>query len=297
MIRQLTGPQHNQVGLGERILTELAAKLSVGGPCTVIWMNRFFSDRVNNKPGKAREWRHINNPTPWLAKAWELHIKRSDSIIEQSIYEKKGHVAVGVATLAELFQDAGWKAKWQSSAIRLLAVAARIRDIAYVWIRLSEEDMWIFCLRRKRYEGYFTNQECAFLQVFGEELLRLRRYWYLAEVKMLTARQQQIFSMHQQGMTVNEICEIIGRHRRTVENCLRQVEEKIDDFPSWKNIPDSLWFTTEDLQDISEQGMRVLRLYSQGMTIEEVAMELNISKDAVKAHNRRIFRKLKVKNR
>lgn len=70
----------------------------------------------------------------------------------------------------------------------------------------------------------------------------------------------------------------------------------------WKEGADILWRFSPDKQAwqkfprplLSEREMEVLRLYAQGLTINEIAARLSVSPDTVKYYRRRIFEALDV---
>src|ERR1044072_958993 len=288
----------NQYFFREKLLTDLAEMFSVKGPCTVLWTNRFFSEIRSRKKGRCKDFIHINIDwsTQWLLPIWKLYIKKSDSVIEQAMYEKGGKSPVGVVTFSELYQDAGWRKRWMGSLTRSLAVAAKVNDMAYLWLRLADDDLWVFCLRRKRYEPHFTPADCAALRNFGEELLRLRKYWYLTELNKLTQQQQKIFSMYCGGMKEKLIAEALGIRPRTVENCIESVKNKIDAVQARALRDDSLLFTSEELRMLTKKEKLVLRLHSQGKDTRQIAQELSISVNTVNVHKQHIIKKFEVKN-
>src|ERR1044072_217013 len=62
---------------------------AIKGYCTLLWMNRFFSNRGRKgTKGRVYNYFHVNNPPAWLELLWDRHIRKASSIIEEAIYEK-----------------------------------------------------------------------------------------------------------------------------------------------------------------------------------------------------------------
>jgi DNA-binding CsgD family transcriptional regulator len=286
----LTKVLDNPYLLRRQALEGMVNLLSIRGYCTVLWMNRFFSklDRKGNK-GRVYHHYHANNPPAWLERLWELHIRQSSSIIEDAIYERYSDVEVGFATRAELVDPDSFR----QNIVGALARRAHIGDMGYLWVQAAKNDMWVFCLRKKRHEPDFTVGERVLVRVIGGRLLEMRRNWHLRSHAPLTEREMEVFDLRCRGLTVGGIAEALNLSYETVKHHIKKIRNKLkDEMGRIFGRVDSTILMNQ-LNVLTPHQRKMLKLLSEERSQAEVARELKTTVPAVKSQLRVIYARLK----
>jgi hypothetical protein len=153
--------------LGRRLLDIALALVPAQGPCSALPLHRF----VTEGGGYAGIPHHRNPPSAELVAAWHDHTRRVASSIEQRLFARKKKTAVGTARLSDLFDPN----EWPGSPLASLAKQADLGDMAYLWIRCSDKELWIVCLRRRSSEPAFTDRDFAVLEELGAWFSGIRK--------------------------------------------------------------------------------------------------------------------------
>ena len=199
-------------------LEKIVKILSIKGYSTILWMNRFYSKvKRNGQRGKVYgEPIHINNPPNWLKKLYKTYIEKSDSIIEQEVYRRFPNEDLGFVVLHELLD----KDLVMRDRLGWLARRAGIGEMSYLWLNITENDMWVFCLRKFIDEPKFTERDALIAKAIGEKILDIRRKWWLQEtIKPLSERELEVFDLYCcQGLTKVEVAEMLRISDETVKS-------------------------------------------------------------------------------
>jgi len=298
LLRELDGMQGNQYRLRLRALKGIVELLPIKGYCTVLWMNRFFSEvDKNGNHGKVFDYIHVNHPPFWLKKLWQSHIQTSSSIIEQAIYKKyvdsaNGNKEVGFATRTELVD----KKPFLIDLVGMLAVSARIREMGYLWLRIAPNDFWVFCLRKFRSEPGFTPDDRLKLQIIGNHIWQMRRRWHTQFASPLAERQLEVYDRRYRGETIPTIASEMRISESTVKEHLARGNNKLNAEAGGVLTKIDTLFLPQELQLLSPFQIKIIRLLTQEKSQRMVAEELGISEDNLKGQLQSIYKKLDAHN-
>ncbi len=204
--------------LREELLNGLLQLVPAGGPCTLLQLNRFFSEG-----GKRIGEHHIRKPPRYKLLLWLPHIRAGQSEIERRIYENRQSDFFGVSRLGEVFS----KDEWQACPLFKVAEKCNVGDIAYVWVRCSTNDLWIACLRRTKQESHFTAEEKLLLSGFASEFYEFRQFWYGEDYQQLSKREQEVVHHTAAGLTADNVGRLLNISKRTVEAQLTSARRKL----------------------------------------------------------------------
>jgi hypothetical protein len=202
-----------------QLLGGLLGFLPVSGPCTLIRLDQFFSEggRQIAPP------HHVNPPDAEILAIWDAHIASTASVIEQRLFARKGRMAVGYARLSDLFSQE----EWSKSNLYPLAVRAGVGDMAYLWIRCLDSELWAACLRRLVSEPPFTDAELQLLEEFGTQFCGMQQLWYSAEANMLTKRQLECVRYFFRGFPAKAAAKEMGIGLKTYEKHMENARERL----------------------------------------------------------------------
>ena len=208
----------------QRAIEELVSLFSIKGFSSVLWMNRFYSDiKSNERRGRVYSFIHVNDPPARLSYLWHLYVQRSSSIIEEAIFKTYPDEEVGFATLKELLSEETLK----KNILGRLARMAGVVNIGYLWLKITDNDMWAFCLRKFKGEREFTKKDIALLKIIGVKILELRRIWWRERLnKTFSEREIEVFDLDCQGLEAQEIAEKLGIAVATVRTHLSKIHDK-----------------------------------------------------------------------
>lgn len=247
--KQLNHLQDNPFLYRIMTLKTLVSLFSIKGYCSVIWLNRWFSEKdKNNSQGKVYSFHHTGNPPFLLRKAWESHIKSGNSIIEQAIWEKYKNKKYGFVTAQEVLE----KRSLITNIVGWLAKSARLGEMGYLWIRPNDNDFWIFCLRKKRYEVPFTENEKSKILQIAETLLAFRKDWFKGFYRSLTERELTVFDLKCQGLTDKEISMKLNISEHVVGNEVAEV------LKFWKKNEKAIGAITQENTALKESSIDFL---------------------------------------
>lgn len=203
--------------LREELLQALLELATAQGPCTLLQLNRFFSEG-----GKRIKEHHVRRPPRYRFLLWLPHIRAGQSEIERRIYQRRTSEHYGVSRLCDVFTPE----EWQECVLSKIAEKCNVGDIVYVWIRCAPDDLWIACLRRTRQQPQFSTGDGATLSQFAHELHSLKRFWYEDNLQKLSKREQQVLHLTAQGLTASQVAAELNVSKRTVEAQLFSVRKK-----------------------------------------------------------------------
>lgn len=205
--------------LREELLKGLAELAPTAGPCSVLQLDRFFSEG-----GDCIGITHANPPEDdELLKLWEQHIARGDSVIEQRIFDQGVDQQIGLARLSDLFTVS----EWEASPLFPMAERAGVAHMAHLWIRCSPQELWIVCLRRLESEEDFTAEEMQLLRDFAELFLALHDNWYLGFLAQLTPTQREVVQLSAAGMSAREGGRRLDMSHRTWESHMDNARKRL----------------------------------------------------------------------
>lgn len=236
------------------------------GPCSALQLNRFFSDTQKHK-GKPQKGQvigqcHINAEAfhtempdgthvfHGMGKVWADKIMASLSDIEQQLYRLKGSEHVYYITREDLFPT---DTLWQKSMYYMLSQAIGVPYLSYLWLRLTSDDLWVFCLRRKKEEDNFTDWEREFIYTFGLVAYGARESWYIPGLRKLTDRQQLALYMYAKKLSAKQAALEMNIEVTTYNYYLQEARLRLqeDTNKSFDGIVDTL-FNSHRLSDPAE---------------------------------------------
>lgn len=273
-------------------LEEIVKLLSIKGYSTILWMNRFYS-KVTRKGvrGRTYSYIHTNNPPEWLQKLYDEYVNRSSSIIEEAIYKKYPKEEFGFVTMRELLDEK----VVSRNIIGFLAWLAGVREMGYLWLQITKNDMWAFCLRKFTDEPDFTEHDAMVLKIIGEQFLQMRRKWWRDQLvdpqNVLSERQLEVFDLHLQGWSQTKIAEKLGLSAGTVKTHFDYAKDKIKvDTQSLGKIDNQI--IDKQLKILTPYQREILKLLSEEMTQAMVAEKLGRTFAAVNSQMNKIYKKL-----
>jgi DNA-binding CsgD family transcriptional regulator len=204
--------------LREELLNGLLQLVQAGGPCTLLQLNRFFSEG-----GKRIGEHHVRRPPRYKLLLWLPHIRAGQSEIERRIYDNRQSDYYGVSRLYDVFTQEEWRACPQFK----IAEKCNVSDIAYVWVRCSANDLWIACLRRSKQEPPFSIEERLLLCEFASEFYELKQFWYKDDLQKLSKREQEVLHHTAAGLTADRVGRLLNISKRTVEAQLTSARRKL----------------------------------------------------------------------
>ena len=172
------------------------------------------------------------------------------SDIEQQLYRLKGSEHVYYITREDLFPT---DTLWQKSMYYMLSQAIGVPYLSYLWLRLTSDDLWVFCLRRKKEEDNFTDWEREFIYTFGLVAYGARESWYIPGLRKLTDRQQLALYMYAKKLSAKQAALEMNIEVTTYNYYLQEARLRLqeDTNKSFDGIVDTL-FNSHRLSDPAE---------------------------------------------
>ncbi|MBN8603155.1 MAG: helix-turn-helix transcriptional regulator [Planctomycetes bacterium] len=205
--------------LREELLKTLSEMVDAQGPCTLLQLNRFFSEG-----GRRLSEYHIRRPPRYRFLLWLPHIRAGQSEIERRIYLRRDSELFGVNRLFDMFTPEEWK----QCVLSKIAEKCNVGDSVYVWIRCADDELWTACLRRTRQQPSFSTENSTTLALFAREFHKSKLLWYGEKLHKLSASEQEVLHLTAQGLTASEVAKNLYVSKRTVEAHLFRVRKKLN---------------------------------------------------------------------
>jgi DNA-binding CsgD family transcriptional regulator len=202
-----------------RLLDVLLELVPAQGPCSVIQFNRF----VTEGGGPVTLPYHNRQPSPEIVAGWNDHTRKAAAKMEHRLFARKGKRAVGSARLADLIDPN----EWPDTPLPSLAKQADLGDMAYLWIRCSDEDLWVVCLRRRSFETAFTDRDFSVLEELGLWFGGTRQSRYVGDQQVLTDRELECVRLRVNGKSAPEAARALGIETKAYEKHLADGRKKL----------------------------------------------------------------------
>jgi len=241
LVANLSAHRYRHPDVRKAMLHEILKHVPCKGPCSVLQLDRFFSDTQSlqgrERKGKMIGQYHVNAEKfltiaddgeitykPW-GQLWADKMLMSMSDIEERLFRLKGKHDVYCVTREDLFPDEN---VWQRSMFYLLAKIANVKYLAYLWFRLSPDDLWVFCLRRVEEDKPFTDWELEFISHLGYVAFGGRESWYIPGLRKLSRQELTAFYLRTEGSTAKQAASLMGISINTYNGYLTQAKVKIE---------------------------------------------------------------------
>ncbi len=207
-----------------RLLDAMIDMIPCEGPCSVFQLDDFYSNggRMNTR---RTEHRNLKIPLGELMlKLWIAHVKRRDSPIERALFLQSKKQQVGAGRLDDLVD----RDEWNDTAEGRLAARFKITDMAYMWVKCSDDELWAVALRRYASEPAFDDRERQIMEAFGMMLHHMRQRWYLDDVSKLTETQQKVLLAREaHGDKDETVARKLGMAKGTYKAHLRDIRKRL----------------------------------------------------------------------